>query len=98
MIIIFYKWRIKEAKENQFISSWSEITKDLLDNFSSLGSRLHLGNDGFYCGYAQWNSLEDRKLAFQTRSETESNILMKEAIEESFPEIIFEPLKDYLKL
>jgi hypothetical protein len=96
MVIFLYRWRIKIGSETQFVSSWTEITEDLKENYSSLGSRLHFGDDGLFYGYAQWNSLEDRETAFQNRLETNANKLMAEAIDESFPVVILNPLKDFL--
>jgi heme-degrading monooxygenase HmoA len=97
MIAILYRWRIKPEKEQQFIDSWSEVTKFLLDNRGSLGSRLHRGNDGLFHGYAQWKSDEERQNAFRNSAEISDSInKMRDSIEESFAEIILEPIADFL--
>jgi hypothetical protein len=96
MFTILYRWRVTPEKEPQFIKAWSEITAFYRENFDSLGSRLHRGDDGIFYGYAQWKSAEDRENAFANSPKTEAGKLMREAIEESFPEVRLEILSDYL--
>ena len=97
MIAILYRWRINPEKEQQFIESWSNVTEFLRTNRGSLGSRLHRGNDRLFYGYAQWKSDADRQKAFQDSTEiTDSIEKMRDAIEESFPEIRLKPIADFL--
>jgi hypothetical protein len=96
MFIMLYRWRVKREKEAQFLEAWSEITRYYLENFDSLGSRLHRGDDGLFYGYAQWKSAEQREHAFAGGAQSEAGALMREAVEESFPEIQLETLADYL--
>lgn len=96
MFVILYRWRIKSGKEAQFINGWSEITAYYRENFDSLGSRLHHGDDGIYYAYAQWSSAAQRDLAFANSPEFKTAKLMREAIEERFPEVKLEILEDYL--
>ncbi|MCD9187906.1 MAG: hypothetical protein LUM44_15905 [Pyrinomonadaceae bacterium] len=98
MVVILYRWRIKQGFEEQFISAWAEITGYILENHDSLGSRLHLDKDGIYYGYAQWKSLEQRESAFAVMPVTESVKKMREAILESFPEVVLNPVSDFLIL
>jgi hypothetical protein len=98
MLIVLYRWRLNPEKESQFIEAWTEITDYYRKNWNSLGSRLHLGSDGMYYGYAQWKSAEHRKQAFQDRSQSKAGQNMKDAVIESFPEIILEKLSDFLIL
>lgn len=96
MFVILYRWRINPEKEAQFIEGWTEITAYYRENFDSLGSRLHRGGDGIFYAYAQWKSAEQRENAFQNSPTFEAGKLMREAIEESFPEVRLEILSDYL--
>lgn len=96
MFIVLYRWRIKPEKEVQFIESWSEITAYYRENFDSLGSRLHRGNDRIFYAYAQWKSEEDREKAFENAPKFEAGGKMREAIEERLEPIILETLSDYL--
>lgn len=98
MVVILYRWRIKEGFEEQFISAWAEVTEYILKNYDSLGSRLHYDKDGIYYGYAQWKSLEQRENAFAVMPETEAVKKMREAISESFPETVLNPVSDFLIL
>jgi heme-degrading monooxygenase HmoA len=95
MFVILYRWRIKPEKETQFIEAWSEITAYYRENFASLGSRLHRGNDGIFYAYARWNSAEDREKAFNNSPKFEVAVKMKEAIQESFPEVCLEIIEDF---
>jgi heme-degrading monooxygenase HmoA len=95
MFVILYRWRIKPEKEAQFIEAWSEITAYYRENFDSLGSRLHRGDDGIFYAYARWNSAEDREKAFKNSPKFEVAVKMKEAIKESFPEVSLEIIEDY---
>lgn len=96
MFVILYRWRIKSEKEAQFIEAWSEVTAYYRENFDSLGSRLHRGDDGIFYAYAQWKSAEQREKAFENAVELEAGTKMREAIEERFPEVRLEILSDYL--
>jgi heme-degrading monooxygenase HmoA len=97
MFTVLYRWRVKPEFEKQFVESWSEITKHYKDNFDGArGSRLHFGSDGFWYAYAQWKSNEHRQKAFQNLPEMAVREKMREAIEESFPEIQLEIVSDFL--
>ena len=100
MFVVLYRWRVKPEFETQFVESWSEITAHLRSTYDSLGSRLHRGGDGFWYGYAQWKSVEQRGRAFASESEviSEASRKMREAIAESFPETILDVISDYLVL
>ncbi len=100
MFVVLYRWRVKPDLESQFVESWSEITAHLQRNHDSLGSRLHRGNDGFWYGYAQWKSAEQRENAFTSESENIANASrkMRDAIDESFPETLLDVVSDYLIL
>ena len=83
--------------EEQLIENWSKVTEYYLKEFDALGSRLHIGKDGIWYAYAQWRSAEQREQAFLERENLEVREKMREAIEEFLPEIILEPISDYLK-
>ncbi len=44
--------------EEDFRRAWSEMTKLILKECGSLGSRLHRSEDGSWIAYAQWPSRE----------------------------------------
>ncbi len=99
MVVYLYRWRLKPGKEEQFKEGWQLITQRLREEHHSLGSRLHLGDDGIYYGYAQWPDRETRDLANLASTEaTEARLKMRDATAESFPEVLLEPLSDWLVL
>jgi hypothetical protein len=96
MLVFLYRWRIKPEREAQFIEAWSEITAYYREHFDSLGSRLHRGDDGIFYAYAQWKSAEQRENAFSNSPTSEAGMKMREAVEESFPEVRLEIVSDYI--
>lgn len=97
MFCVIYRWRIKPELEKQFIENWSKITGIYIEDFGGKGSRLHRGEDGLFYAYAQWNSDEDRRTAFQDFPESSASEKMREAIIERFPEIKLESVADFLQ-
>ncbi|HEY9096829.1 MAG TPA: hypothetical protein VIN35_13875 [Hydrogenophaga sp.] len=95
--VVLYRWKLKAGKEAQFVESWSEVTA-LFREKGSLGSRLHKGPDGFLYGYAQWPSAQDRRKAFDEPIDSPWFEKMSEAVAESLPEVVLEPVADYLVL
>ena len=96
MFIVLYRWRIKPELESQFIEAWSEVTSYYSNNQFWRGSRLHRGSDGIFYSYAQCTTDEDRQKAFENRPVFDAGARMREAIEESFPEVILECVSDFL--
>ena len=84
--------------EQQFVDAWSEVTAYIRENYDSLGSRLHRDKEGIYYSYAQGKSAGQRRRAFAAMPDLEARQKMRQAIEESFPEIVLENLADYLIL
>ena len=96
---VIYRWRLREGSEETFAAAWSRITAQLLAQRGSLGSRLHRAPDGVWYSYAQWPSAEARDRAFAGDPvDPEATRQMREAIVETLPEIVLEPVADYLVL
>lgn len=94
MFIVLYRWRTKKGMEDQLVEAWTEVTDYIVKNYDSLGSRLHLGDDGIWYAYAQWKSAEQRENAFAEMPEIEARAKMRETIEEFLPEIILTNYSD----
>lgn len=97
-LVVMYRWRLHPGMEASFVESWSRVTELLRKCAGSLGSRLHRGDDGIWYGYAQWPSAEARERAFSQALDPVASARMRTAIAESFPEILLEPVADYLVL
>ncbi len=94
---VLYRWRLVEGADASFIEAWSRVSARLLSERGSLGSRLHRGPDGIWYSYAQWPSAEARQRAFAAGPvDPQAARQMADAIAESFPEIILEPVADYM--
>lgn len=97
MFCVIYRWRIKPEMEEQFIENWAEVTRFYIENRGGLGSRLHRGEDGLFYAYAQWQSAEARENAFKNVPDLPARTKMREAVEESLPEIRLESVEDLLQ-
>ena len=96
---VLYRWRLHPGKEQQFIEAWNRVSLLLLEERGSLGSRLHRGADGIWYSYAQWPSAAAREQASSLPSiAPEAVASMREAIAESFPEVVLESVADFLVL
>ena len=96
---VLYRWHLKPGKEQQFIEAWSKVSERLLKDRGSLGSRLHRGSDGIWYSYAQWPSAQARDDAFKLPAvDPDAGVLMRDAIMESLPEVILEPVSDFMVL
>lgn len=96
--VVLYRWRLHPGKEQQFIQAWS-VVSDLLQQRGSLGSRLHRGPEDTWYSYAQWPSESAREQAFSLPSvDADAMAKMCEAIAESLPELVLEPVVDYMVL
>jgi heme-degrading monooxygenase HmoA len=54
VLIVIYRWRLKEGLEDLFRQGWREMTESIYLMRGSLGSRLHRAEDGTWVAYAQW--------------------------------------------
>jgi heme-degrading monooxygenase HmoA len=94
---VIYRWRLRPGMEGQFIDAWTRISALLLSQRGSLGSRLHRGPDNIWYSYAQWPSADAREAAFSAGSiDREAGELMHDAIAETFPEIVLDPVVDLM--
>lgn len=97
-LVVLYRWKLHPGAEASFIEAWSRVTGLLRSRAGSLGSRLHRGNDGSWYGYAQWPDEETRQRAFAQPFDPAASAQMRAAIAESFPEVLLQPVSDYLVL
>ena len=99
MLVYLYRWKLKVGLEPQFQAAWSHVTRELKARAGSLGSRLHLGDDGWWYGYAQWPSAEVRERAQLTDdATTTARALMRDATEATLPDIVLTVAGDFLVL
>jgi heme-degrading monooxygenase HmoA len=97
-LVVLYRWRLRPGLEPSFIEAWSRITELLRSKEGSLGSRLHRGSDGIWYSYAQWPNDETRQRAFAHSLDPAAREQMRNAVAESFPEVVLESVADYLIL
>ena len=97
-LVVLYRWKLHPGSEASFIEAWSRVTELLRTHAGSLGSRLHRGSDDIWYGYAQWPNDAVRQLAFAQHVDPSASVRMRAAIAESFPEVLLEPVSDYLVL
>ena len=94
---VVYRWRLHPGTEDGFREAWDIVTRALMDERGALGSRLHRGDDGIWTAYAQWPAREFWERSREMGSlNPEASAAMAEAIEESFPPLLLQPVSDYL--
>lgn len=92
-----YRWRLHPGSEDSFVQAWSRVTQLLRAERGSLGSRLHRGPDNIWYSYTQWPSVEAKAEGLaQPSVDPEAWQQMRNAIAESLPELILEPISDHL--
>ncbi len=92
-----YRWRLHPGSEASFVQAWSRVTKLLRSERGSLGSRLHRGPDDIWYSYTQWPSAEAKAEGLARVSvDPEAWQQLRAAIAESLPELILEPVSDFL--
>jgi hypothetical protein len=85
--------------EEQFVEAWSSVSRKLLEQRGSLGSRLHRGTDEIWYSYAQWPSATVRDSSAKLPPvDPEARRLMREAVEQELPEVVLESVSDFLVL
>ena len=92
-----YRWRLHPGSEDSFVEAWSRITHLLRTQRGSLGSRLHRGPDGLWYSYTQWPSAGAKAEGLALPSvDPDAWQRLRDAIAESLPEVILEPVADFL--
>jgi quinol monooxygenase YgiN len=94
---VIYRWRLKTGAEAQFVAGWTRLTHAIRAERGGLGSRLHRLPDGSWLAYAQWPSRDAWEQAQAAPAlDPEGSVLMREAIVESEPPLLLEPVADLL--
>ncbi|MDR3447491.1 antibiotic biosynthesis monooxygenase [Dyella sp.] len=92
-----YRWRLHPGSEESFVQAWSRVTQLLLSERGSLGSRLHRGHDDIWYSYTQWPSAAAKAEGLARPSvDPEAWQQLRAAIAENLPELILEPVSDFL--
>lgn len=95
--VVIYRWRLHPDKEQQFVHVWSRNTPLIIQRCGGLGSRLHKGEDGIWLAYAQWPDRETWEASYAVPDwDPEGGQLMQEAVMESLPRILLNPVANYL--
>jgi heme-degrading monooxygenase HmoA len=94
---VIYRWRLKPGLESQFVAAWERATRAIRTERGGLGSRLHRLEDGSWLAYAQWPSREVwERAGAAPAANPEASALMREAIAESEPPLLLDPVADLL--
>jgi len=94
MLAVIYRWRPKPGLEAQFADGWARVTRAIYENCGSYGSRLHRVEDGTWLAYARWPDKATRDAC--DHQEREGQRLMREAVEEDFPDLIMTIRDDHV--
>lgn len=86
MFVAAYWWKAKPGKEAQFRAAWRRGTELIQERYGSLGSRLHLDEEGRFVGVAEWPDRATWQTAFDAKmvyDEPETRAAFVEAIAEA---------------
>jgi len=86
MIATFFEWRIDPAREDEFRSSWAEVTRRLQARGSN-GSTLFRRDNANYCALARWPDMPTRDAAFAAEQDSEPGKRMRAIIIETVQRI-----------
>ena len=89
MFCVIYRWKVKPGMEDQFRSTWREITEAIFKQMGSMGSRLHEAQDGSWIAYAQWPSREHWSKVDSVIGVEAARALQKQSLEGSV-EVLYE--------
>ncbi len=86
MFAVIYRFRVTKGKEDDFLSSWKELTGMLIQYEGGLGSRLHKTKEpGEYIAYARWPDrsmwAQQPKLNLPPEAETARNVMRNACVE-----------------
>ncbi|MFJ9825226.1 hypothetical protein ACIRSU_12750 [Streptomyces sp. NPDC101160] len=94
MFAVIYRWRLQPGLEEQFVEGWHRVTAAIRLRCGSYGSRLHQTDDGTWVAYARWPDAATRDRCGTV--DAEGLTMMREAVEERFPEIRMQIVDDML--
>lgn len=95
--VVVYRYRINPDKTADFVSAWSRLAQVNREHYGTLGSRLHLADDGLYYGYTRWPSRQSFDAAEERPAQTAARALMSSAIVERLPIIRMDIKADFLE-
>lgn len=67
MFVAAYWWKAKPGMEAQFRAAWRRGTELIQERYGSLGSRLHLDEEGRFVGVAEWPDRATWQTAFDAK-------------------------------
>ena len=67
MFVAAYWWKVHPGKEEQFRAAWRRGTELIRQRYGSMGSRLHLDEQGRFIGVAEWPDRETWQRAFDAK-------------------------------
>lgn len=90
-----YRWCPVPGREDASIAAWTATER--LPASGSHGSRLRVGEDGWWYGYAQWPERATRDAAFAADPVGHTGMAMAGAVAASAPPVEVVPVVDLLQ-
>ncbi len=88
MFCVIYHFKVKAGQQSAFQEAWHAVTEDMVQNFRSLGARLHSSEDGSFVAYAQWPDRESWQSGHIV-IEAESKQMHVENLLDEIPTVIY---------
>ncbi|MBX3593565.1 antibiotic biosynthesis monooxygenase [Sphingomonas sp.] len=101
MFVAAYWWKVHAGKEAQFRAAWRRGTDLIRETYGSLGSRLHVDDQGRFIGVAEWPDRATWQAAFDAKmvyDDAEARAAFVDAIAEAArePLLLMEVTDDLL--
>lgn len=97
MLVVLYRWKIKEGREAEFREGWRRLTLEIRNERSGWGSRLHKAEDETWIAYAQWKDRETWTAAqSMTFVDQAAATMIRESVETRFPDVFMNVVDDLL--
>ena len=95
--VVIHRYRVNPDKSDDFIAAWSRLAEVNREHSGTLGSRLHLADDGFYYAYSRWPTRAVFEASEERPAQTAARALMSSAIIERLPAIRMDITADVLE-
>ncbi|WP_051881924.1 hypothetical protein [Parvularcula oceani] len=94
---VFYHWKIKSGREQDFEAAWEQVTKDGKERCGAHGATLHKCDDGSYAAYALWPDKESReKCWLGPESQRDEAKQLQDCVETELAEVLMDVKTDLL--
>lgn len=92
---VFYRWKVKGGKEQDFREAWAEVTEDGKRRCGAFGAKLMEVDDGTYAAIATWPDADSRARCWTGEAaQTEAAQRLAGCTEQKWEEVLMTVVED----